>query len=125
MSVAKYYPFSGKKGRLRLGLNPITVSDWIQYEDDFRERINEKHRLINNERDRVLYSSDKSILAQHEFLNLLVKFLVNYKSNLFELSSSEIFSLKENKSYKIVWRPIGICGKSKGVSYDPCCRVLS
>lgn len=101
MSVAKYYPYSGKKGRLRLGLNPITVSDWIQYEDDFKERINEKHRLINNERARVLYSSDKSILAQQEFLNLLVKYLQKYRSNLFELSGSEIFSLKENKCHDI------------------------
>ena len=101
MSVAKYYPFSGKKGRLRLGLNQINVSDWIQYEDDFNERINEKHRLINNERARVLYSSDKSILAQQEFLNLLVEFLQKYKCNLFELNGSEIFSLKENKRYDI------------------------
>lgn len=101
MSVAKYYPFSGKKGRLRLGLNPITVSDWIQYEDDFKDRINKKHRLINIERARVLYLSDKSIPAQQEFLNLLIEYLLKYKSNLFQQSGSEIFSLKENKHYDV------------------------
>ena len=41
MSVAKYYPFNGERGRLRLGLSAIEFSEWIQYEDDFATRIQE------------------------------------------------------------------------------------
>jgi len=101
MSVAKYYPYSGKRGRLRLGLNPIPISDWIQYENDFADRIYNKKKLINIDRARVLASSSKSMQAQQEFLNLLIKYLQEFKSKLFEFDGNEITSLKDNKKYNI------------------------
>ena len=101
MSVAKFYPYSGKRGRLRLGLTPISISDWIQYEDDFPERIKNKHQLINNDRVRVLYSSDKSIPAQQEFLSLLIEFLQEFKNSMFEFHGNKIFSVIENKQYNV------------------------
>ena len=102
MSVARYYPFSGKKGRLRLGLSPIAISDWIQYEQDFVNRIHDKKNLIHNYRKRVLGSFQESITAQQEFLELILEYLKKYKSELFEFNRNNIFSVKENITYNIL-----------------------
>ena len=46
MTVAKYYPYNGERGRLRLGLCEIELYEWLQYEEDFADRIHEKKDLI-------------------------------------------------------------------------------
>ncbi len=101
MSVARYYPFSGKKGRLRLGLSPIAISDWIQYENDFADRIRDKKKLIHSHRNRVLDSLQESITAQREFLELIFEYFKIYQSELFKFNRNNIFSVKENITYNI------------------------
>ena len=101
MSVAKYYPFSGTKGRLRLGLKPISFSEWIQYEDDFSTRVLEKKNLIANQRKRVLDALPGSLDAQTELLALILNYLKKNKSYLFEVEDGHVVSLKENKTYTI------------------------
>lgn len=101
MSVARYYPFSGKKGRLRLGLSPIPIADWIQYEDDFADRIRDKKILINSERKLVLDSFKESTIEQQELSELVIEYLQKYQNKLFEFEEDSIFSVKENVTYTI------------------------
>ena len=101
MSVAKYYPFSGAKGRLRLGLKPISLPEWIQYEDDFSERVHQKKSLIKNQRLRVLNFLPESIEAQNELLQQLLKYLSGFQSHLFNVEKDKITSLKENITYTL------------------------
>ena len=53
MSVPKYYPYNGERGRLRLGLSAIRFAEWIQYEDDFAQRINEKENVEEKKKEAI------------------------------------------------------------------------
>jgi len=101
MSVAKYYPFNGSRGRLRLGLGQIDRDDWIQYENNYVERIQEKRNLIKTCRKRVLDTRKGSLLAQQELLELVIVFLQEYRKDLFTITDDEIISLQDNITYKI------------------------
>jgi len=101
MSVAKYYPFNGERGQLRLGLRPIDFENWIQYEDDFVDRVCEKKYLIRNLGRRVLDFTPSSIPAQQELLQLILNYLHKYRSKLFEIQGQRVISLQENKTYSV------------------------
>ena len=99
MSVAKYYPFNGQRGRLRLGLNQIEFSEWLQYEVDFTDRVKEKKFLIRTEGKRVLDALPNSINAQNEYLDILLEHIKQHHSDLFDVFSYYIFSKIDKISY--------------------------
>ncbi|QMU60255.1 MAG: DUF3445 domain-containing protein [Gammaproteobacteria bacterium] len=101
MSVAKYYPFNGERGRLRLGLSTIECSEWIQYEDDFADRIKEKENLIKAQGKKVLDAVPASLAAQQELLNILLDNIQRYHAARFVVSDGEIASKNNNKRYII------------------------
>ncbi len=101
MTVAKYYPFNGKRGRLRLGLQPIKCSDWIQYENDFSEQISAKKKLINRHGKRVLDFMASSLPAQQELLQQVLDFLKKYRTDWFAIYDDQVVSLQDNTAYKI------------------------
>ncbi len=101
MSVAKYYPHAGGKGRLRLGLSSIPISEWIQYEKDFKRRIEDKKRLIKENKKRVLNAFKESISAQHELLEHIVKFLQEHQQHLFRFKDRRIISLQDKQAYQL------------------------
>ena len=100
MSVAQYYPFNGSKNRLRLGLTSIPASEWIQYEDDFSERISQKKKLICEQSNRVIRYVDGSLAAQNELLQNIISYIVKYKSDLFTLKECSITSHADGNTYK-------------------------
>lgn len=102
MPIAKYYPFNGKRGRLRLGLTPIDLSEWIQYEDDFSERVKQKQKLIKEHGEQVLDAMPSSHEAQKEFLNLLLVHLQRYHANRFEMTDNQVIIKNENISYDTI-----------------------
>ena len=77
MSVAKFYPFNGERGRLRLGLKPIELSEWLQFESDLTARIEQKKQLVISEAERVLCALPDSIAAQQEYLDVLLLSLIH------------------------------------------------
>lgn len=101
MSVAQYYPFNGSKNRLRMGLSSIQESSWIEYEDDYTQRILEKKHLISQQRDRVLQSTDGSEAAQNDLLNNILLFIKQYQNDLFTINDDSIVSHRDNVVYKI------------------------
>lgn len=101
MSIAKYYPYTGKKGRLHLGLSSLPVSEWIQYENDFTIRVQDKKRLIKSDRKRVLDSTKGSIIAQQELFDLLIQYLQEYRSDIFKINKDSVVSIKEDEKYWI------------------------
>lgn len=100
MSVAKYYPFNGVRGRLRLGLSQIERSEWIQYENNYFSRIAEKKNLIQLHGKRVLDAQEGSVAAQQELLELIIAFLHSYKKDYFSITKDKIVSLQNNITYK-------------------------
>ncbi len=101
MSVVKYYPFNGERGRLRLGLSSIESSEWVQYEDDFSERIIEKKKLINALGHEVIDALPGSHAAQKEFLHLLLENIQQHHADRFDVAGGNVLIKSENKSYDI------------------------
>ncbi len=99
MSVAKFYPFNGERGRLRLGLSSIAFSEWLQYENDFADRVKEKKYLTQTEGKRVLDALPESVEAQKECLGVLTEHLQKYHLDKFEVSKDRILSKVENFTY--------------------------
>lgn len=100
MSVERYYPFNGSKNRLRLGLSSIADAEWIQYEDDFSERIAEKKNLIREQRNRVIQYVEGSLAAQNELLQNILAYLAAYRSELFTVDDSKVISHADKREYK-------------------------
>ena len=101
MSVSRFYPFNGERGRLRLGLSAIEFSEWIQYEDDFAERINEKEILIKTQGKKVLDAIPNSLPAQKEFLNIVLENIQQYHPEMFSIANNKITRGKDNLRYKV------------------------
>lgn len=101
MSVAKYYPFSAERGRLRLGLSVIEFAEWIQYEEDFEDRINEKEDLIKLKGEQVLSALPSSLSAQQELLGLVLENIQQHHADKFLVSNNEITRREINKNYII------------------------
>ena len=90
MSVAKYYPFNSERGRLRLGLSLIEFSDWIQYENDFADRVLQKQKLVNELDTMVLDTLPSSLAAQKEFLSLLLENIQRHHARRFEIADNKV-----------------------------------
>jgi len=101
MSVAKYYPFNGERGRLRLGLGAIEFAEWIQYEEDFADRINEKQNLIDKKGKQVLDAMPNSLTVQQELLGLVLKNIQKHHTDRFVISDNQAVSKNNNKCYTI------------------------
>lgn len=101
MSIAKFYPFNGARGRLRLGLNVIEFSDWLQYENDFSERIKQKKKLTKELGKQVVDTLPASLDAQKEFLEVLLDHLQQHQANRFDVSVQNVSIKNKNKSFEI------------------------
>lgn len=101
MSVAKYYPFNGERGRLRLGLSSIDVSEWLQYEDDFADRIVKKKKLIHEHGKQVLDALPASLDAQNELLSLLLENIRQHHAGRFVLQGDRKIVKDEDAKYDI------------------------
>lgn len=101
MSVAKYYPFNAERGRLRLGLSSIEFAEWIQYEEDFADRIKEKEKLIEENGKQVLDAMPGCLLSQQEFLKLVLGNIQQHHADKFVVSDNEVASKNNNKNYII------------------------
>ena len=101
MSVSKYYPFYGSKHRIRMGLSSIPASEWIEYEKDFVERVNEKQTLILSMRNRVLQSIAGSEDAQKELLDNILSFIDQHQSGLFTVNDHSLTRLDDNTTYDL------------------------
>ncbi len=99
MSVAKFYPFNGERGRLRLGLKPIEFSEWLQFESDLTSRVVQKKQLIEFEAGRVLNALPDSIAAQKEFLEILLSHLRKYHSTMYEISQESVLHKANDSRY--------------------------
>ena len=99
MSVSQYYPFYGSKNRIRMGLCTIPASEWIEYEQDFIERIEEKCSLIHNTRERVIQCVAGSEEAQNELLANILCFIQQYHNDLFIVNEMSIIRSSDNTHY--------------------------
>jgi hypothetical protein len=81
-SQPQYFPVDGKPWRLAMGLRPLTVDRWIEVDDRREVELQQKSKLINNERSTVVATLPSSLEAQEELEGLVSKNLEEFHPGL-------------------------------------------
>ena len=77
MSLKKslHTPYKNGKGGIRVGLQPISESEWLEIDDLFESEIFLKKNLLESHKKEVYQEIESSKTAQSEFLELLIQYL--------------------------------------------------
>ncbi len=70
-----YWPFDAGPFRLKLGLKPLDLADWIQIDRAYPDELAQKRRLLNERHDDVFLAADEAQPASREILDLIVAHL--------------------------------------------------
>ncbi|NJL97417.1 MAG: DUF3445 domain-containing protein [Synechococcaceae cyanobacterium SM2_3_2] len=83
-----YLPF--EKTNLKLGLQPLDLTTWLQVDEQLLGYGQTKAHLLNHRREDVWASSPGSEGAQQEVLDLVIEFLCQQHPNLYHLRDGKI-----------------------------------
>ena len=80
MSLKKplHTPYKNGKGGIRVGLQPISESEWLEIDDLFESEIFLKKNLLESHKKEVYQEIESSKTAQSEFLELLIQYLQKF-----------------------------------------------
>ncbi|MBD3880427.1 DUF3445 domain-containing protein [Phormidium tenue FACHB-886] len=70
-----YLPFGDAQWRLKLGLKPLKLEDWIEIDEEFTQYLTLKTELLQQHHAKVFDSLPSSLEAQQEVLDLLLAHL--------------------------------------------------
>ncbi|MEL7067633.1 MAG: DUF3445 domain-containing protein [Cyanobacteria bacterium J06581_3] len=123
-----YLPFVKEKGRLRMGLQPLPVEDWIVIDQDFCEQLAEKKQLLKYRHGDVFAEQENTQPAQQEVLSLLVNHLLQCFPDVYQSANDgqEIHNLKTQQVWKysdFEQSPLDLAGRL--VTEDLCLMMPS
>ena len=75
MSFPVHTPYKNGEGGVKVGLEPIKESNWLEIDDLFNSEIKEKKRLYKSRLQEVYKETTESVEPQLELLELLKKYL--------------------------------------------------
>lgn len=90
MNEPKHTPYDGSAGSFQIGLKPIGFENWIEIDDKLGPYLEKKHRLYNEDPDRVFVAEAKTEEAQQEVLDLLLEHLLDNYGDIYSKSVSTI-----------------------------------
>jgi hypothetical protein len=73
-----HFPFDGREFRLEMGLVPLVIEDWIEFDDDAGSQLQQRAELLASERDQVLQYLDEAEEACRELNVVLRRHLLKY-----------------------------------------------
>lgn len=73
-----YFPFDGREFRLEMGLAPLAVEDWIEFDGDAASQLRQRAELLAKARDQVLQYLDEADAACLELNHVLRKHLLEF-----------------------------------------------
>lgn len=94
-------PYKSGLGGVKIGLEPINESKWLEIDDSFVPEIQKKQSLFRSKREQVFNQTTKSYQAQVELLEVIKKHLTHYYDNYFRFNKDEIYIKIKGKSLKI------------------------
>lgn len=85
-----YWPLEDGPFRLKLGLKPLDLADWVQIDEAYPRELALKRRLLDEQPDDVLAATDASDAACRELLDVLVEHLCRRFPDWFSASGNEL-----------------------------------
>ena len=78
MRLPIHTPYKNGEGGVKVGLEPIKDSDWLEIDELFSSEIAQKKNLYKTKHQDVYQETPDSFESQEEFLNLLREHLLEY-----------------------------------------------
>ena len=95
MSLPKHTPYKNGDGGVKVGLEPIEESDWLEIDDLFNSEIELKKELYDSHFNEIHQEVNESSESQVELLNLLRTHLKQYHPNHKITSVTDSLPLKK------------------------------
>ena len=100
MQLPKHTPYADGQGGVKIGLNPIKESKWLEIDNKFVEEIELKKKLLKKNRNEVLQTIQGSEDQQYEVLTSILDYLQNYHSEKYTLNEDSVLVNSTNDLYK-------------------------
>ena len=72
-----YFPFDGREFRFEMGLAPLAIGDWIEFDGDAGSQLRQRAELLTTSRDQVLQYLDEAETACFELNQVLREHLLD------------------------------------------------
>ena len=95
MSLPKHTPYKNGDGGVKVGLEPIEESDWLEIDDLFNSEIELKKELYDSHFNEIHKEVNESSESQVELLNLIKTHLKQYHPNHKITSVTDSLPLKK------------------------------
>jgi dimethylamine monooxygenase subunit A len=119
-----YLPFASGQYRLSLGLKPLPLETWIQFDENFVPYLRQKAEILQNQFSESVVGTQASQAAQQEVLNALLEYLPKYFPHHYQRRGESIANLKTGEIWYLdnfVARPIDLAGR---LVQDDLCLML-
>lgn len=73
-----HFPFDGREFRLEMGLAPLAIENWIEFDGDAGAQLRQRSELLRTGRDQVLQYLDEAEAACLELNRVLRKHLLEF-----------------------------------------------
>ena len=81
MNLPKHTPYRNGNGGVKVGLEPINESDWLELDNLFNSEIKLKKELYKSHSEQIHQELNQSIESQIELLEIIKKYLREYYPN--------------------------------------------
>jgi dimethylamine monooxygenase subunit A len=109
-----YLPFADAQWRLKMGLKPLQLSEWIEIDEEFKMYLDRKAALLQNRHADVFASLPTSQAGQQEVLDELLQFLPQQFPAQFQKKGNQIYNLATEQVWQIdafADRPLDLAGR--------------
>ena len=100
MQLPKHTPYADGQGGVKIGLNPIQESKWLEIDNKFVEEIDLKKKLLRKNRNEVLQTIHGSENQQYEALTSILDYLQKYHSEKYTLNEDSVLIKSTKDVYK-------------------------
>lgn len=96
-----YLPFGDAQWRLKMGLKPLRLEDWIEIDEELIVYLTSKTELLQQCYSQVFASLPGSVIAQQEVLDLLLAHLLEHFPHYYQRQGDRIKNLLTQQVWDI------------------------
>ncbi|OKH26769.1 hypothetical protein NIES593_01610 [Hydrococcus rivularis NIES-593] len=114
MNQRIYLPFADSRWRMKMGLKPLKLEDWIEIDERFTAYLARKQELLEHHYREVFASLPGSERSQKEVLNLLLDYLPKHFPSHYQRQGDRIESLLVQQSWNVAdfeTNPLDLAGR--------------
>ena len=83
-----YTPYDGSAGPFQIGLRPLDLKNWLEFDENHLEYLAQKNELLANRHERVFVAQQKTADVQGEVLELVLSHLSERHADRFNIDNA-------------------------------------